>query len=431
MPLFRRKGGFVRGSYGARRSTFKRAASAKGRSKKKGTMRTMRKVKSAKTSRLVRARGAKRRKVPGGRAGGRYRSGGGVLVRGARQHRAQYNREASGIKGHAIGSSGPLRSGKYWDKYIQTAGTTNLNVDPGASNQVFGYAFFPGDDFATMVTNIRTESPFTLVGGAYVLMPTLYVCGYTVFDVYAASNSSARFELCLFTSRDTKVLTPTTALTTFATAWTASYDALPAAYPNFPSTSLLENRSFWSPNYFKLAGRRTGIARPGRPVRLTFKFKTRRLTYDEYSNSSGVPSFAGVHFKDKTYSYVMKFSGEMGQACGTDGVGNKPILTEINGNIMVKRTTFYRYTWAPGSANQKPTIYGSVLGSGESVNEDALCWTSVPALKATRAAAGIDITGAGGVYFGALDIQSRHQTTLNPYADCVGDLLLPQVEIPP
>lgn len=397
--------------------------------KTRRTVRVSRKTKAgvkARTTKTTKS-GFKGRQVKRARRGTGYREGDGVLVRGARNHRGKFLREASGFRGRAIGRSGPLKAGNWWDQYIYTDGTTTANLDPHVSTYVFGWMFLPGDHVSTMLTNIRTESPFTLVGGSYVLQPTLYVNGQTVIDIYAASNTGVRFELCMFTRRTAAAKSTSGAGTDFTNTWSQSYDAVPTGYSTFPTTSALENRTYWSTFYNKLAGRRTGVARPGRPVRLTFKFKTRRLTYTEYAAGS---AFTNYIYPNKSYQYLLKVDGELGQICGVKSAVNQPILGEVNGNFMIKTTTFYRYKWVAGSANQKPTIYGSNLGANESVNEDALCWTTVPSLKAPRYAAGQD-TSAGLPNFGALDLDSRHEANLNWVRDCTGDRYEPIVEVLP
>lgn len=183
---------------------------------------------------------------------------------------------------------------------------------------------------------------------------------------------------------------------------------------------------YWSPVNYKLAGRRTGVASVGKPVRLVYKFRTRKFKYDDYTGTNFLTQ--GV-FPDKTYFLIVKADGELGQICGVKSAANQPILGEVNSNYIVKVTTFYRYRWVAGAANQKPTIYGSNLGTNESVSEDALCWTSVPSLKATRFAAGLDTTTL--TSFGALDAFSKHQTTLNPPEDCAGDQYVPTVAVAP
>lgn len=169
------------------------------------------------------------------------------------------------------------------------------------------------------------------------------------------------------------------------------------------------------------------MAHPGKPVRIVYKFRTRKLTYEEYANSTA--ALTDALFPNKTYFFAVKFDGELGQICGVKDGSNQPILGEVNGNFMFKSTQFYRYKWVSGSANQKPTIYGSNIGLGESVNEDAICWTSVPALKATRVAAGLDAPAVDPTSFGALDMQSRHMTDLNPYMNCTGETREPTVLI--
>lgn len=215
--------------------------------------------------------------------------------------------------------------------------------------------------------------------------------------------------------------------TDFATAFGESYDAVPSGYSTFPTTSILENRAFWGPGYYHLAGRRVGVASPGKPVRLVFNFKTRQLKFDDYTANGALATNQWAH---KSYFGIIKFDSELGQLCGVLGVDNKAILGEVRANVMYKITNIYQYRWVSGAANQKPTIYGSNIGASEAVAGDALGWISVPSLKAVRDAYAHP-AATPETAFGALSISSRHETYTNPILDCAGDVAIPSVFVHP
>lgn len=166
----------------------------------KGRVRPVRKTKTRK------ARSSTAKSHPRGRKrvrGGAYP---GLAPRAGRQKGVLY-RAASAAKGRRILPTQPSKSLGWWDQYIVTDGSNCYNIDPYASMYSFHTAFGWGLDIGTMLGNIRTESPFTLVGGAYVLQPTLYVNGQTFVDIYPASNASVRFEVGLFTGWKTTTTT--------------------------------------------------------------------------------------------------------------------------------------------------------------------------------------------------------------------------------
>lgn len=276
-----------------------------------------------------------------------------------------------------------------------------------------------------MLTNIRTETPYTLVGGAALLQPTLKVFGYATIDIVATGNSRILGELLITTPRQALNRSVTNYGTNFAAAWAQSYDSRPTGFEAFPDTSLLQNYAFWSG---KIAGgdkvtKRVAIkVGVGRPKRYTFRFATRTFRFEDYS-SGGFLTTPGAA-PGKSYTAVFKLHGEKGQVCGVKSAVNQPILTEIGAMYMVKVRSYYFYRFVAG--NNRPTIYGSNLGTNETVNEDALSWIGVPALRAQRYNVSFDVA-AGYPEWGGASEFTRQEVNINPTADCAGGLFTPTV----
>lgn len=280
-----------------------------------------------------------------------------------------------------------------------------------------------------MLTNIRAEAPSTLLGGAVLMQPQLVVYGYATFDICPAGNSPIAYELILAT-RPGK-LTGTSSLATtgtnFTAAWATSYDARPTNFENFPDTSLLENVSYWSSaNAAWTPTRRiTGRAEVGRPRRYVFKFKTRRFNFQEYSQGTFLTQ---GQVSGKTFGLFTKTRAIPGQVCGVLSAVNQPILTEIGTNYMMKTRSYYFYRWEAG--NNRPTVYGSNLGTNESVDEDAFSWIGVPALRAQRRNLSNDVA-AGFPDWGGASVAVKHEANINPIYDCVGTPFIPEVDNAP
>jgi len=133
------------------------------------------------------------------------------------------------------------------DQLIVTYPTAASTCDPDRGNYFFFQGWGWGDDVGTMLTNIRTESPFTLVGGGSLYQPTLKVYGYTTIDIVAAGNSRIQGELVMGTPRAASANAASTVATAFTNAWAKSYDARPTDFEFFPDTKILQNYAFWSP----------------------------------------------------------------------------------------------------------------------------------------------------------------------------------------
>lgn len=326
-------------------------------------------------------------------------------------------------------------SGSPRDHYIITTPTALGSCDPGQRVEFWYNLWGTGAHIANMLTNIRTESPFTLGGGANLYQPTLLVSGWAELEILPAGVSPLHYEVAAGTPFNTTAATIAQTITGYAAAWTASYDAQPSDYSFWPSTSVLENTPFWlghntangatnlkPSHYFK------GKAEIGQARKFVFRFKTRRFRYDEYTNSTFLTDGAA---RGKSYRLVISMWGEPGQVCGVKSAVNQPMIAELGTQVILRHRAHYFYKWVAG--NNRPTVYGSQYATNESVDDEALGWVGVPALRAQR----------GGAYrldaqdvapytdFGALYFERKHEAVINPVADCAGDLFTPTVDTTP
>lgn len=410
MPnVFKRK----RSTHGSRRKA-RRVGSRKTSAKRsfvrsrKASVRSVFQSKSKKFSKKKASRfggAVKRRRLPGG--------GVGVGGSGARGLVSFYRKRAAG------GKRGPL------DQYVHTGITLAATIDANSSDVVCGHNWGGGNDVGTMLTQIRAESPFSLVGGAYLYQPTLIVRGFSVLDIVATGNSALNVEVVVFTTRRNNINTPANELTNWNNAWSQSFDARPTGYEAFPSTSLLENYKYWD-NSSATANWPTrhvrAVVKVGKPWRMVSKYKTRVYRYEDYSQSTflteGMATF-------RTHYHMIKLSGERGQLCGVlDATTNQPILNEVSAMYMLRTRSFYYYRWVPG--NNRPSIYGAYLGDDETVANDALGWIGVPALKSQRLA-GSTAVAAGYPNWGATGTFTKHEANINSIVDCTGDPQIPSV----
>lgn len=373
-------------------------------------MRKFRKVGSRKASTR---KSSSRKRVSFGRGRGRRLGGGSGGTRAVTALVNKFAKQALGRPGQ-----GPL------DQYVFTGNTRAATIDPDVSDTAVGDLWGNGGLVGNMLTNIRSEAISTLLGGAVLYQPTLIAYGYSTIDLVAAGNSDVTFELVVFTASRGTVAVKTSAqlAADFTAAWAQSYDARPTGFEAFPDTSILQNVKFWRGTNQMMPTKRMVVrVKVGKPKRLFFRFKTRKFNFTEYSTSTFLTE--GLS-SGKSYSFFIKAHGERGQVCGTKSAVNQPILTELGAPYMMKVRQYYHYRWAAG--NNRPTIYGSNLGANESVNEDALSWIGVNALKSQRYNATQDAS-AGFPQWGAQDVSSKHEAQINPVEDCTGESYLPTV----
>lgn len=413
MPKFGRKVYGYGRAYGARKAYSYKGSTVKRRrtASKKRVVRAVRSTKKFKSGSVRRSVAIARFRRRG--VGGRVRRGASAI----KMLRMFQKRNGS------IGSRAPV------DRYIVTSSTTAQTVDPDTSTQVYAAGWGWGSDIGFLLANIRTESPFTLVGGAYLYQPTLHVYGYSTIDFVSTGNIGIEVEIveCTPSRGRTGASTLAAIQTTFANSWAQSYDSVPTGYNLFPDTSILENTAFFEQQTVKFIPTkrlsiRVGV---GKPRRIIFKYKTRTFRYAEYSQGTFLTE---GQVGGKSFLYLFKVRGERGQVCGVESGVNKPILTELGTGFMIKQRDHYFYRWEAG--NNRPTVYGSNIGANESVAEDALQWVGVPALKAQRFAAAAD-TSVGYVNWGGQDVNSKHEANINPIMDCTGDSFTPAVSTAP
>lgn len=313
----------------------------------------------------------------------------------------------------AGGRKGPV------DQFISTAPSYADFIAPGKSNYAFAQLWGWGQDVASMLTNIRAETPFTLVGGGSLYQPTLKVYGYATFDICVTGNADVVGEFVVFTPREHKNNTIAQAASAYALSWTNSWDAIPTGFETFPDTRILQNYSFWSgaaAGGYKATKRRTFKVRVGRPKRYTFRFATRTFKYEDYASTGFLTGAASA--PNKSFGIVWKVAGERGQVCGLKNGAEFAFLNEVGATYMVRIRDYYFYRWVPG--NNRPTVYGSNLSeeAKESIPAGQASFVGVPSQKAQRYSYGtVQVPGTA---WGAVDFRTRQEVQANPIIDCDG-----------
>jgi len=413
---------------------FNRKRSFKSKSFSSKAMRLFRKSKSVKKARFARfAKGRKsfKRSARRGRShfGGRItlgRIGGGTRARlKPTRNAARYVRQvARSIQGK--GRKGPA------DVYEASSATSASAIDPGLSQRVYADLWGTGAQIGSLLTNVRAEAISTLLGGTVLYQPTLLTWGWSDVYIYSASPTDLNFEYVVYTAAGAlSTNTLATDSSQFDNSWGDSYDARPTGYENWSTTSSLRNYAAWSPSAipgWKVSHHGFGSAPVGKPVKLRFKFKTRRFTFQDYASSTFLN--AGL-VKNKSYRINLRFWGEHGQVCGTLSAVNQPILTTVGTQFMVRTIVHHEYRWIPG--NNRPTVYGTQYGTNEAVDDEAYGWYGVNSLKAQRGGAvQIDAELAAGFPgYGGLGLFRKHEAWINPVIDCTGDAGIPTVDAGP
>lgn len=320
-----------------------------------------------------------------------------------------------------------------WDQHIVTRPTLAYRVGANVNYKDLEQAWGTGDDIGTIiVTNVSGEWPSSLTAGAGTYRPTILVNGKYELEIMSTGITGLNYEYVLGTSNTNSVTTTTTMATAFGNAWAQSFNARPTGYEDFAATSLLENHAFWnnrsSLSGLKAVGYGKGHVGLGKAKKLTFKFKTRRFSFPEYSFSSFLTD--GM-IPGKSYRIMLRFWGDTVQVCGVKSAVNQPMIAESGTPFILRQRAHYRYKWIPG--NTSPTIYGSQLATNETIASDALGWDSIPALHATRDAAYSAEAEVGAAFpaFGRMDINRRHVSVINPVLDCTGDPSIPTVNTEP
>lgn len=363
---------------------------------------------SRKSSRKFRS--VKRRRI--GRRSVRGRTGGvNALIR-------RYKARSSGV-----GRKGPA------DRYIYTQPTVAETIKPDLSfigvAALWGY----GPRVGKILTQIRDESPFTLVGGNYLYQPSVKVYGFSTIDLAAVGNSAIDFEFVIYTTYGNVVTSPLTQGNNFQATWLQSFDnssTTTTGFPYYPDTSLLENYRFWdkqSNNQIKPLRRFRVRVPVGRPKRLVFKFATRVFKFEDYSQGTWLTTgFAS----NKTFGFFYKAQGELGQVCATNVTDDvTPLLSNVAAPFLLKVREHYFYRFVPG--NNRPTVYGSNCAEGDQISDTANTFVGVPALKSQRYSTGVLPVIPDYPNFGAWDRFAHHEAQLNFPLGCADDIWEPTV----
>jgi len=307
-------------------------------------------------------------------------------------------------------------------------------ITPSKNSHTLALGPCEGNHIALILTAIRAESPYTLVGGAFVLQPTVKL-HYEVIDTYTCTgNAAVHIVQQPFTYRAAIATESISGLATnWAADWLASYDIYPTgnamqpAFPDWPSTDVLENTRFWVGR--KPLRRRVGVASPGKP--LVIRSKSRRpiiFTWAEYTFSTFLTTGA---VRNKGWRSVTKAITEVGQVCGVKDASNFSVAAPVPGSYQFSRRIKYTYSWSSGGNNVAPSVYGLLYeDTATGVSQSApypMAVVGIPSLKAFRKADGIGLVNPNDT----MSYELRQEANINPVGDCAGDVVVPRVQVEP
>jgi len=324
------------------------------------------------------------------------------------------------------------------DKYLFTSGTSIIIVAPSSRTITYGGYNCDGTSIATLLANIRTESPYTLIGTTALLQPTLYVRCMSQAVIYNSGNATLKGSYVVVKSRVASVSEHSVPVVQYLDQYARQYDKAPTAFTNFYTNKILPCGTYFGTNgRQRVVGKEVSFSlRTGQRKVITVH-NSIKLTYADYaaiadSTTGGSPTPSplsaanGGYFKNKTYTVFVSLSGEQSQLCGTLALENTPLLTSNRGAGLMMSRAWYQYKWAPG--NNRPSYYGSILGAGETVSADAYGWIGIPESKSMRFAGG---NTGDSTSWGGLDGDAKFEVDINPTFDCTGDRFTPSVSILP
>lgn len=302
------------------------------------------------------------------------------------------------------------------DRYIFTIDAWLNQVNANEADNIFMEFGLNAVPVATMLSNIRLESPYTLLGGAVLLQPTLFVRCLSVATIVNAGNSAILGSYVVAKSRVTVTSTISGVSTEYSTQFANNWDAVPTGYENYPSNKIGINKAFFGTGNVGLGRYRKGKEvqfriLPGQTYNIREAFSA-KVEYQDYALSGWLASVSGGFLKNRSRLLIVRIRGEEGQVCGLDGaLAATPVLAPVPAVSLIRTRHYYQYKWAGG--NNRPTVYGSNLGADESVPATAHGFIGIPGIKAQRYAA-----GAAANAFGALDYTAHQEAQLNFGATC-------------
>lgn len=275
------------------------------------------------------------------------------------------------------------------DKYTLTGDTARVNVLAARASELFQQHWGYGTAIGSILGFIRTESPYTLVGGTgatTLLQPKLVVEGHTTTTFVAAGNARVFGEMRIFTPR---IIGTGQTVAAFGTQWDAAilqtYDVsptTPTAVDLWPSFRMGHNRAFWGKLYRTVAKYKLDFG-PGRPQQVIFKPGTKVFDQQDYNFATGGWLSTNGGTPGKTFYAMYRFWCEKGQICADTAVGvDNAMIGEVSTDMMVQTRQHYTYKWCPG--NNKPSWFGSQIGAAESLGTQQSTFVGVPALKVPR-----------------------------------------------
>lgn len=98
--------------------------------------------------------------------------------------------------------------------------------------------------------------------------------------------------------------------------------------------------------------------------------------------------------------------GDSGSVCGIFDSASVPLALPVRTAVTTLSRSYYFYRWEAG--NNRPSVYGSVLGPGETLSASEKSYIGVPALRSQRFSAGN----------GPQDSTAHHEAALNFPINC-------------
>lgn len=332
-----------------------------------------------------------------------------------------------------------LRTGKSTkartrDIYYFSSTPNAYGISCDASLLAFSMGPCDGYHIGGLLDAIRQESPYTLVGGAYLLQPKLHLTWECVDTYTSFGNAGAQIVQLPFVFRNPiSVESVAGSNTNFTADFVSSYDTSPAAstvapaYQYWPSTDLRENTRFW-------IGRRplkprVGRCSPGHP--LVIRSRSRRVCHFDWNDYEFTTFLTTGMLKGRGWRSVTKVTGEVGGICGVADEVNQTIAGGLSTAVVHNRRIKYTYWWTAGGMNQAPSIRGYYYtdeDTGVSQAVQPQTTIGVPALKAFRQGADIFTNSVPG---NTMEADMQQSVVINPPSDCVGDAYIPTVIVQP
>lgn len=301
----------------------------------------------------------KRRKIGSKKKGRQVRRGLGTrlapYIHGY-QKRSHEQRFVTGVPRSFKWPDGPYDTTTFTDNQVYA--TIAAGSQTISSVKSWGW----GSEIGQLLSDIRSESVYTLVGGSYVLQPTLCAEGYTNHWWACPFQGKLLIDWELYTFRSNVTKSGDAAvLTDWTNALAEGYDSVPTGYATFPTTELGVNYVFRSARKsYRRVGAGRLIAAPGKPAVLNIRHRPKCFAYADYSATNALTQGC---FANRTYWLISRIVPEDAINCGQQSAASYPLSAPGYGAYIVGVRRVYRYKWVAG--NNKPTIRGNYNGPND------------------------------------------------------------------